>query len=228
MRRPGGPPPDARLGRGSRPDAERVAGRARATASVEAQLAAASITPEPRDEELRVRRRSSASTIDATAIDAMVQPLVDEVERLQVRTGSAAGAHPFAMRLSGRPSQLRIRALEREVSEERQRGRATEKRMLAHVQALLSKRTNAVDDAAGAFALPPAGHPFWRQPEAPATAIRMLADAEAARARCAAQLEAADELQRTRAAQVDTLQAKNRALTSAAMSMEMAGTARRA
>lgn len=93
MRRPGGPPPDARLGRGTRPEAERVAGRARATAAVEAQLAAASITPEPRDEELPPRRsrRSSAaaSTIDATAIDAMVQPLVDEVERLQVRTGSA-------------------------------------------------------------------------------------------------------------------------------------------
>ena len=98
---------------------------------------------------------------------------------------------------------------------------------MAHVQALLSKRTTQADDGGG-FALPPAGHPFWRQPEAPATAIRMLADAEAARARCAAQLEAAEELRRSMAAQVDPLQAKNRALTSAAMSLEMAGTARRA
>ena len=124
--------------------------------------------------------------------------------------------------------QLRIRALEREVAEERQRGRATEKRLLAHMQSLLDKRPAAADDAAGAYALPPAGHPFWRQPEAPATAIRMLADAEAARARCAAQLEAAEAVRRSMAAQVDALQAKNRALTSAALSLELAGTARRA
>ena len=159
-----------------------------------------------------------------------MQPLVDELERLQVRALAArplAGAPSVAPRLSGRPLQLRIRELEREAAEERQRGRATERRLLNHVQALLDKRGAAADDAAGAFALPPAGHPFWRQPEAPATAIRMLEDAEAARARCAAQLDAAAEVRRSMAAQLDTLLAKNRALTSAALSLEMAGTARR-
>ena len=123
--------------------------------------------------------------------------------------------------------QTRIRELEREVAEERQRGRATERRLLSHVQKLLDERTAAADDADGAYALPPAGHPFWRTPEAPATAIRMLADAEAARARCAAHLEAAQEVRQSMAAQVESLQAKNRALTSAALSLELAGTARR-
>jgi len=89
---------------------------------------------------------------------------------------------------AGGPLQLRVRALEREVTDERQRGRATERRLLAHVQTLLDERTAAADDAAGAYALPPAGHPFWRGADAPATAIRMLEDAEAARARCAAHL----------------------------------------
>ena len=228
MRRPA-EQADARPSRAGRTDG---ASRARATAaSVEAQLASTSLTPEPLEEAPRARRRSSAaaSAIDA---DALMQPLVDELERLQVRAPAArplAGAHSVAPRLSGRPPlQLRIRELEREVLEERQRGRATERRLLAHMQALLDKRGAAADDAAGAFALPPAGHPFWRQPEAPATAIRMHEEAEAARARCAAQLDAATEVRRSMAAQLETLLAKNRALTSAALSLEMAGTARRA
>ena len=208
------------------------ASRAHPTAaSVEAQLAATSFTPEPQEEAPRARRRSSAaaSAIDA---DALMQPLVEELERLQVRALAArplAGAPSVAPQLSDAPPlQLRIRELEREVIEERQRGRATERRLLNHVQALLDKRGAAADDATGAFALPPAGHPFWRQPEAPTTAIRMLEDVEAARARCAAQLDAAAEVRQSMAAQLETLLAKNRALTSAALSLEMVGTARRA
>jgi hypothetical protein len=119
---------------------------------------------------------------------------------------------------------------EQELSEERQRARGTERRLRAQIHSLLDARAAAgAGDAelAGSMALPPAAHPFWRQPEAPAIAIRMLADAEAARARGGSMLEAALEARRTLALQLETLQTKHRALQSTAMSLEMAGTARR-
>jgi hypothetical protein len=119
---------------------------------------------------------------------------------------------------------------EQELSEERQRARATERRLRAQIHSLLDARAaGGAGDAepAGFMALPPVAHPFWRQPDAPATAIRMLADAEAARARGATMLEAALEARRTLALQLETLQTKHQALQSTVMSLEMAGAARR-
>lgn len=118
---------------------------------------------------------------------------------------------------------------EQELAEERQRARANERRLRAQIGALLDERAAGGADAevVAAMALPPAAHPFWRQPEAPALAIRMLADAESARARTAAKLEAALEARRVLAQQLESLQAKHRALQSTAVSLEMASAARR-
>ncbi len=119
--------------------------------------------------------------------------------------------------------------LEAELVEERQRARGTERRLRAHVASLLDQRDAGADEpaAAAAFALPPSGHPFWREPEAPGIALRMVEDGEAARARCAARLEAALEARRALGAQLDALQAKHRALQSTALSLELAGAPRR-
>jgi hypothetical protein len=147
-----------------------------------------------------------AHSLRPSELNALVQPLADEVVRLQARVSS----------------------LERELAAEQQRGRGTERRLRAHINALLDERgVGAEAEAQGAMALPPASHPFWRQAEAPAVAIRMLADAEAARARSAAQLDAALEARCALAQQLEALQAKHRALQSAARSLEMAGAARR-
>ena len=120
-------------------------------------------------------------------------------------------------------------AAQAQLAEERQAARGAERRLQAHIAALLDERApSGGEEAAGAFALPPVAHPFWRQPEAPAVAIRMLADADAARAQAAAQLQAALAQRRAQAAQLRALEEKHRALQSTAASLELAAGASRA
>jgi len=117
--------------------------------------------------------------------------------------------------------QAQNEALQQQLAAERQTARATERRLREHLQSLLEQRNGVGAEPEPAMVLPPPTHPFWRQDDGPAQAIRMLADSESGRTRAAAQLEAALEARRALASQLESLREHCRSLQSTVLSLEL-------
>lgn len=144
----------------------------------------------------------------------VLRPLADEIEGLQRRVAELEGA----------------------LEEERTSSKATERRLNARIQSL-ARMSPTLDDAdappaaayseaASSMVLPPPGHPFWKQPDAPSVVVRMLTESEAGRLRATAQLEASLEARRALVQQLDGLREKQRALQSTLLALEMQRTTR--
>jgi hypothetical protein len=134
-------------------------------------------------------------------LQGVLQPLADEIERLQ-----------------GRVSELE-QALEAE--------RAAKDQLERRLQGRIAQLQEHVADApppqsgAGSMVLPPPSHPFWKQADAASVAIRMLVESETTRLRTAAQLEASLEARRALVQQLEALRGRQRSLQTSLLSLEL-------
>ena len=137
-------------------------------------------------------------------LHGVLQPLADEIERLQ----------------------RRVAELEQALEAEQAASRAVERRLQGKIQQLQGSVAEATppqsdSSGAGSMVLPPPSHPFWKQADAPSVAIRMLAESEFTRLRTVSQLEASLEARRALVQQLEALRGRQRSLQTSLLSLEL-------